>query len=511
MSPPTALRLAVRPLRSGGRGVNLPFELFLSATFLNRTRLSPGISHRLLSTTTKSSKFNPPICLQCVLSARNRSFSTIPPSSNSPSETASQKDSQQSPESSSQQDEASTTASSDPDARSAEPKPVSESEQPPSSETSTAFENEHPKETPPPNNEPELPSSSEDRRHPLSVRFSTFMDDLQSRVLNATQTINDLTGYSAIEAIKAKNVQLEHDLATAQARLRAARQGYKSLTSHRAATQREVTTLLARKDTWNPTDLERFTNLYRLDHELEAQVASASVELTEAEAEESKLSADLNAGILKRYHEEQIWSDRIRRQSTWGTWGLMGVNILLFLVLQFVAEPWRRRRLMRNIAANEKLVMDDVKRELAEVKAALEASGLREQAKRAEEEAAAKAAEAALAAVHEAAEKMAAEAALEELEGQGRTSTSAATQTDAEAEQTQTQAQPEEHIPWQERWKTTLSDPELIKAALLDLYSERRIDLTMRDASIIALEGAAAGAAVVATVGLILLRGGSSS
>ena len=113
------------------------------------------------------------------------------------------------------------------------------------------------------------------------------MDDLQTRFLNATQTINDLTGYSAIEAIKAKNNTLESDLAAAQVRLRTARQDYKSLTSHRAATQREVTTLLARKDTWNPTDLERFTTLYRLDHELESQVASASVELTEAESHES--------------------------------------------------------------------------------------------------------------------------------------------------------------------------------------------------------------------------------
>ena len=315
------------------------------------------------------------------------------------------------------------------------------------------------------------------------------MDDLQTRFLNATQTINDLTGYSAIEAIKAKNNTLESDLATAQVRLRAARQDYKSLTSHRAATQREVTTLLARKDTWNPTDLERFTTLYRLDHELESQVASASVELTEAESEESKLSADLNAGILKRYHEEQIWSDRIRRQSTWGTWGLMGVNILLFLVLQFVAEPWRRKRLMRHIAASEKLVMDDVKLQLAEVKAALESSGLREQEKRADQEAAA----ASLAAIDTTTEPV-----------------EAVVVPPQKIEEVPTEKKDEPSISWQERWKTTLSDPELIKAAVLDLYSERRVELRMRDASIIALEGAVAGAAVVAGLALIILRGGSS-
>lgn len=50
--------------------------------------------------------------------------------------------------------------------------------------------------------------------------------------------------------------------------------------------------------------------------------------------------------ILARYHEEQIWSDKIRRASTWGTWGLMGFNVLLFIVVQLGLEPWKRRRLV---------------------------------------------------------------------------------------------------------------------------------------------------------------------
>jgi sensitive to high expression protein 9 len=55
----------------------------------------------------------------------------------------------------------------------------------------------------------------------------------------------------------------------------------------------------------------------------------------------------LNKSILSRYHEEQVWSDKIRRMSTWGTWGLMGMNVLLFLIFQIAVEPWRRRRLVK--------------------------------------------------------------------------------------------------------------------------------------------------------------------
>lgn len=294
-------------------------------------------------------------------------------------------------------------------------------------------------------------------------------------MLVASQTLNDLTGYSAIEAIKATNAALEADLARAQADLKRARQHYKAVNARRASTQREVTTLLARKDTWGPPDLERFTTMYRQDHELEAAVSEASSSLTEAEADEARLSQALNSGILRRYHEEQIWSDRIRRQSTWGTWGLMGVNILLFLVLQFVAEPWKRNRLMKGIAAEEKAALDAVRRELEEVRGAM--------TKREDDAAAAAAAAAASAAV---------------AEDAGIEAAPAASLPDAKA--------PEVPSPPALSWKELLSDPSLWRPALEDLYSERMIDLRMRDVSLIALEGAVTGAVAVAGVAALLAR-----
>lgn len=297
-------------------------------------------------------------------------------------------------------------------------------------------------------------------------------------MLVASQTLNDLTGYSAIEAIKATNAALEADLTRAQADLKRARQHYKAVNARRASTQREVTTLLARKDTWGPPDLERFTTMYRQDHELEAGVSEASSALTEAEADEARLSQALNSGILRRYHEEQIWSDRIRRQSTWGTWGLMGVNILLFLVLQFVAEPWKRNRLMKGIAAEEKAALDAVRRELEEVRGAM--------TRREDDAAAAAAAAAASAASAAVVEDVGAEAA------------PVASLPDAKV--------PEVPSPPALSWREFLSDPSLWRPALEDLYSERMIDLRMRDVSLIALEGAVTGAVAVAGVAALLAR-----
>lgn len=105
--------------------------------------------------------------------------------------------------------------------------------------------------------------------------------------------------------------------------------------------------LLQRKHAWSTPDLERFTLLYRNDHTNEVSEVETQEALSRAEREAEEAAASLSKCILSRYHEEQVWSDKIRRMSTWGTWGLMGMNVLLFLVFQIAVEPWRRRRLVK--------------------------------------------------------------------------------------------------------------------------------------------------------------------
>lgn len=48
----------------------------------------------------------------------------------------------------------------------------------------------------------DLPSHEEGRRSQASKRFSHVMDHLQSNIFIAGQRLNDLTGYSGIEALK---------------------------------------------------------------------------------------------------------------------------------------------------------------------------------------------------------------------------------------------------------------------------------------------------------------------
>ena len=139
-----------------------------------------------------------------------------------------------------------------------------------------------------------------------------------------------------------------------------AREDYTLAISQRSSSQREVNELLQRKHAWSPNDLERFTQLYRSDHANEQAEAAAQENLLAVERRAEEAAARLSASILARYHEEQIWSDKIRRMSTWGTWGLMGVNVLLFLVFQIGVEPWRRKRLVKGF---EDKVMEALERD----------------------------------------------------------------------------------------------------------------------------------------------------
>ncbi|KAH1951614.1 sensitivity to high expression protein she9 [Aspergillus fumigatus] len=207
-----------------------------------------------------------------------------------------------------------------------------------------------------------LPSYLEERRSQLSKQFTEMMDNLQSNIFVAGQRLNDLTGYSAIEALK-KDIQLQEErLREARQRVREAKNAYAAAINRRSASQREVNELLQRKHAWSAADLERFTHLYRNDHTNEVAEMETQEALSAAERESEEAAAQLSKSILSRYHEEQVWSDKIRRMSTWGTWGLMGVNVLLFLVFQIAVEPWRRKRLVKGF---EEKVIEAIEKEKA--------------------------------------------------------------------------------------------------------------------------------------------------
>ncbi|KUJ16139.1 uncharacterized protein LY89DRAFT_75528 [Mollisia scopiformis] len=338
----------------------------------------------------------------------------------------------------------------------------------------------------------ELPSAEEGRRLAISKRFSKVMDHLQGNIFVASQRINDLTGYSGIEALKERIAVLEKRVSDAQELVRSSRLTYKTTVADRASTQREVTTLLARKDSWTPSDLERFTALYRMDHSNEQAVQEAATKLADAEREAEHSASKLSSSILSRYHEEQIWSDKIRRMSTWGTWGLMGVNVLLFLVFQLGFEPWRRRRLVHGFE-------EKVREALEKEKAAAE---MRHERK---DEVDPVSLDAVVAAGIEELQ--------EEVDSGVKTSEPAVDAIVACIQGQEGEPQQEEeasldsaemHVPTA---LMMLRDQQKTwTAAFQDLFSDKLVEMRKQDITMIALEGAATGAALVTIIATIIFR-----
>ncbi|KAH3688333.1 hypothetical protein WICPIJ_000671 [Wickerhamomyces pijperi] len=194
-------------------------------------------------------------------------------------------------------------------------------------------------------------------------KLEVYLDSLQDTIQTASKGLNDVTGYSTIQQLRQSIDTLETQLTHSKTQLLESKQKHQTAIKQRSQTQHEINELLQRKSQWTPTDVHHFTQLYTQDHENTLLETETLSRLTEDEAKEAELQDKLSKAILTRYHEEQIWSDKIRKLSTWGTLTLMGVNVLLFLVLQLFLEPWKRKRLVHGFEEKVKDVFESGKEE----------------------------------------------------------------------------------------------------------------------------------------------------
>ncbi|KAL3488880.1 Mdm33 family-domain-containing protein [Aspergillus germanicus] len=349
-----------------------------------------------------------------------------------------------------------------------------------------------------------LPSYLENRRSQFSKQFTAMMDNLQSNVFVAGQRLNDLTGYTSIEALKRDIHEQEERLRAARLQVRTAKEAYAAAINRRSTSQREVNELLQRKHAWSPADLERFTHLYRNDHANEVAENETQEALSLAERESEEAAAQLTKNILSRYHEEQVWSDKIRRMSTWGTWGLMGVNVLLFLVFQIAVEPWRRRRLVKGF---EEKVIEAIEKEKVLVQAPQPALSPSEPATVVATPATTTTTEVLIEPSTEAttetsgpAAPPAEDSAPEPIQEATVAPVSTTAEIDQQPIENMLNGVLESYKPPPLQFPPSPTTVESWRQYLHDLFSERSIIVTQRDLSTVAVTSAAAGAAVMGII-----------
>jgi sensitive to high expression protein 9 len=315
----------------------------------------------------------------------------------------------------------------------------------------------------------------------------------------------------------------------AHTEVNAAKVAYTTSYSQQAASQKEVVGLLERKHSWSAADLERYMSLIRSEHLNEQAVQAAKEHLANTERHLEDARGKLEKKERKQYHEEQIWSDTIRRNSTWVTFGLMGLNIFLLLANLVIFEPWRRRRIVREIktALDEKTAQAPSLAPVAQAEVDEVVEPVEQPLEKIEEHVVNTIEAAAAEVMPEAAIEVAPDAQPEAMADNevtvGETPLAAGEILPEEAvEVSDPVAEINESVEkaveepiqrpeaenWEERlalWKETIyAKLTLYKAKLQDLFSERQVTVKRIDVTTIALEGAAVGVAVVGLVWALL-------
>ena len=332
------------------------------------------------------------------------------------------------------------------------------------------------------------------------------MDNFLTKATLASQQINTYTGtdFSGIEALRNEIVEQEKQVKARHAAVNAQKDKHMEAHVKQASSQKEIVSLLERKSSWLPSDLERYMTLVRSEHLDEQAVKKAKEDLAEAERDLEDSRAMLEKLERKQYHEEQIWSDTIRRNSTWVTIGLMGVNIFLLLAQIIFFEPYRRRKIVREVkeALNERGMAGP---------AALQAATAPEVVKQVAE--AEKPTEVPVEVVETEAKVEEVPVTVQPLDAVAPTEAAPVTAEEpiskVEEPPVAVDASPIEPIPhslWKQlelatSWEQRL---EISKVAFFDLFSERVVHLKQVDVTTVALQGAATGIAAMGVLFLLL-------
>jgi sensitive to high expression protein 9 len=332
------------------------------------------------------------------------------------------------------------------------------------------------------------------------------MDNFLTKATLASQQINTYTGtdFSGIEALRNEIVAQEKQVKARHAAVTAQKDRHMEAHVKQASSQKEIVSLLERKSSWLPSDLERYMTLVRSEHLDEQAVQKAKEDLAEAERDLEDTRAMLEKLERKQYHEEQIWSDTIRRNSTWVTIGLMGVNIFLLLAQIIFFEPYRRRKIVREMkeALDERgmagpgvlqaATPSDVMKQVAEAEMPKEVP-----VEAVETEAKVEPVPVAVQPVETVAPVEAAQETVAESVSIAEEPALATDATPIEQVPVSTRKQLELATSWEQRL-------EISKAAFFDLFSERLVHLKQVDVTTIALQGAASGIAAMGVLFLLL-------
>lgn len=179
----------------------------------------------------------------------------------------------------------------------------------------------------------------------LASHRAHYEPKLRSELTRLGQKWNTYSGYDAIERAKQRVIAAEEELSSLRKLQSDARRRYLGTVDQRSVSQKTINDLLQRKASWSDDDLIKYTSLLRSEHSEARSEESAREEFDRAERQVAAAWDNVVKTTLERYHDEQLWSDRVRNVSSYTQLAVVGLNLLVFALAILLVEPYKRRKL----------------------------------------------------------------------------------------------------------------------------------------------------------------------
>lgn len=161
--------------------------------------------------------------------------------------------------------------------------------------------------------------------------------------------LNKVTGYEECILFRKRVFEADKEYQDAQATFQSFKKQYEdNLISH-SRLQKEISALLERKQMWTDRDVLAFAELHRQESVLDQTVGRDRVRVKELESELDRKQAFFMETVRERYQIEQLWSEKMRSFSTFGTLVVLLGQALMLWLAQVWIEPRRRERMVSRI------------------------------------------------------------------------------------------------------------------------------------------------------------------
>ena len=170
----------------------------------------------------------------------------------------------------------------------------------------------------------------------------------KSSLIKKVRTVlSETSGESEISALKEKVNMASQKFDSATQAVTRIRTEAHQLQSKFESLQNEHMNLMMRRDSWTEYDIKRFATVTSEEIKIKRDLDAARSKLQKCEEEQELRQVEFMDAVRTRYHEEQIWQDKWRVVSTYGTWLLIGMNSILFLGGQYLNRVREDQRVQK--------------------------------------------------------------------------------------------------------------------------------------------------------------------